>query len=583
MLRRSLSAATLVAAALFVVYAALAARDVAFGDGPELTAAAIANGVAHPPGYPLWIVLGHLASMLPVGSLPFRVNLTACLYHAVAAGFVFATAHLLTKRLLPALFAAIALALCSPIFVSWSLQAEVFSLNDAFAAAIVFLCVLWLQTPARWILLVLGALFGFGLSNHQSLVLLAPIVLWALWCNRGWLRTDPGALPIVAGSAAIAIVTFLLPYAHTVLASQALPAWHFGAARTPAELRDLILRRAYGGFNLVPRAADQGGTLWQRIAALAAADGWPLAASLFGAAAALAIGKRPQAAIAGLIVAFAFVAFSAVANVDVHDELLRAVFQRFGLLSLTALAPFAAFLAVRPAIAWAACALAIVWAIVSLPALSLRDQHGPRTLFANIFAALPPHAILMTAGDPVDQPPVYFQSIEGWRSDVTVVTYGLLDYAPYFDALHAKLNVPASVAMNYPPAVRRDLLAAANAGRPFFVTGERGIHAPGPRYAPEVLGVTSEMVRNDEPPDPAAVYRKQIALESAPGYGDVPAARWETNGFGSAVREYYAGGFFSTGLIAERLGDSLLARSWYEKARTYYEDPIIDAKLGPQR
>src|ERR1700751_6039753 len=48
------SAAAATGIAFFILYAALAARDVAFGDGPELTAAAITNGVAHPPGYPLW-------------------------------------------------------------------------------------------------------------------------------------------------------------------------------------------------------------------------------------------------------------------------------------------------------------------------------------------------------------------------------------------------------------------------------------------------------------------------------------------------------------------------------------------------
>ncbi|MBV8285081.1 MAG: DUF2723 domain-containing protein [Candidatus Eremiobacteraeota bacterium] len=575
----ALAGATAAGLISFVVFAALAARDVAFGDGPELTAAAITNGVAHPPGYPLWIVLGHLASLAPLGTLPFRVNLTACAYHAVTVGFVFASAYVLTRRLAAALFAALALAACSPIFVSWSLQAEVFSLDDAFAAAIVFVCILWLQAPARWIPPVLGALFGFGLSNHQSLVLLLPVALWAAYANRDWMRRDPRAPLLLASGAALALATFFLPYAHTLAASQA-HVWHFGTARTPGELRDLILRRAYGGFNLVARTPDQGGSMWQRLGALAVADGWPLAASIFGAIAAFAAGERRAATIAALLVAFPLVAFCAVANVDVHDELLRAVFTRFGLLSLTALAPFAAYLALRPVLGWACCALAVASAIVTLPPLSLRNEHGPRTLFADIFRALPRNAVLVTAGDPVDQPPQYFQSVEGMRTDVTIVTYGLLDYAPYVGALSTTLAVPAEVGMNYAPAVRRDVLIAANPGRPFFVAGERGIHAPGPRYRPEVLGVTSAMVLTNAPEQLVILYRRQTGLESAPGYGDVPAARWATNGMGAAVREYYAGGFFSTGLVAERLGDSLLARSWYEKARTYYDDPVIAAKIG---
>src|SRR5262249_42959719 len=92
------SAAAVTGIAFFILYAALAARDVAFGDGPELTAAAITNGVAHPPGYPLWIMLGHAAASLPAGSLPFRVNLTACAYHAVVVALVYLGGYALVRR-----------------------------------------------------------------------------------------------------------------------------------------------------------------------------------------------------------------------------------------------------------------------------------------------------------------------------------------------------------------------------------------------------------------------------------------------------------------------------------------------------
>lgn len=557
---------------------ALAARDVAFGDGPELTTAAVTNGVAHPPGYPLWIALGHAAASLPIGTLPFRVNLTACAYHAATVALVYLGAYALVRRHLAALFAAVVLGAGSPLFVTWSLQAEVFSLDDLFAAAIVLLCIRSTQRYERWIPLVLGALFGLGASNHQSLVLLLPVALWSAYCNRAALRDDRLSLPIVAGAIVIAIVGFCLPYLHTLTASQSLNAWHFGSARTLPELRDLITRRAYGGFNLVPRAADQGGSAATRIAAFALAQGWPLAIALVGTVVACAKAPRSVAGIALLVLLFPFVGFCALANVNVTDELLRSVFTRFGLLPLTAIAPFGAFVAAKRFAPYA-CALALVASAVALPGLSLRDEQGPRRLFTDVFAALPPHAILMTAGDPVDQPPQYFQTVEGWRPDVTVVTFGLLDYAPYVDALRASIRVPPAAAMPYAPVVRRDVLALANPGRSFFVTGERGIHAPGPRFRPNVLGVVSQLIPARQRVDAAAHFRAEVALETAPDYGDVPADARRTNGFGSAVREYYAGGFFATGLDAERLGSTPLARGWLEKARAYYPDPMIDAQL----
>jgi hypothetical protein len=567
-----------VSAGVFVLYLVLAARDVMFGDGPELIAAAIGNTVAHPPGYPLWIVLGHLASLLPIGTLPFRVNATASLYHALGAGIVYLTAFVFVRRHLPAVVAALLLAFDSPLYVSWSLQAEVFSLNDLFAAAIVFICALWTLQPHRWrLVIVVGALFGLGLSNHQSLILLAPLAAWPLYLSRAYIRADPQALPVIAASGVLLPVAFAVPYLHTLLVSQHLTGWHFGAAANLPELRDLIERRAYGGFNLVPRAEDQGGNPLERLIAVTSADGWPLAIMLLGAALS-ALQRRREAVLAALVVLFPLLAFCVLANIAVADPLLRATFQRFGLLSLTALAPFSAYLVARGA--WLGLTVTLAAALVTLPKLTLANEHGPRVLFDDIAKALPQHTILMTAGDPVDQPPVYFQRIEYWRPDVTVVTYGLLDLPAYVSALQETISVPAAAAMPYAPQARRDLLVYANRARPFYTSGERGIHAPGPQYHPVAYGVVSRMVENGTNTDLAQRYRTEAALESSPGYGEVPADRWLTNGFGRAVREYYAGGFFSTGYDAEQLGGRKAALFWYERARTYFNDPMIDARIN---
>ncbi len=563
---------------VFVVYVALAARDVMFGDGPELTAAAITNTVAHPPGYPLWIMLGHVVSLIPVGTLAFRVNLTACFYHALTVGLVYLSAFVLVRQQLAALVAALALALGSPLFVSWSLQAEVFSLNDFFAAAIVFVCLLWLSDPRRWrLVFVLALLFGLGLSNHQSLILLAPLPLWPLYRSRKEIRSDPRASLVLAASVIIAPLAFVLPYAHTLLVSQHLTRWHFGAARSLSELRDLIERRAYGGFNLVPRAEDQGGTAADRLVAMASADGWPLALMLLGAMM-VSFRRRCAAIVAALIVLFPLIAFCLMANIAVADPLLRATFQRFALLSLTALAPFSAYAVCG--FEGIAIVVVLAAALFTVPKLSLANAHGPSVLFNDIGRALPAHAILMTAGDPVDQPPVYFQNVEHWRPDVTVVTFGLLDLPDYVEQLQTELSVPAGVGMPYPPQTRRDLLVDANRQRPFYTTGERGIHAPGPRDHPVAEGVVSRMVDNASRIDAAQRYRVEAALQSAPGYGDVTAERWLSNGFGEAVREYYAGGFFSTGYDAELLGDKKTALYWYERARAYSNNPIIAARIN---
>src|SRR5207245_3622561 len=96
------------AGAIFVVNAAAvlyfltAAPDIIVGDSPELITAAATLGVAHPPGYPLFTILGHLFALVPFGAVPFRVNLFSVICDAVAVGVVYWTALRLTKSQLAA-------------------------------------------------------------------------------------------------------------------------------------------------------------------------------------------------------------------------------------------------------------------------------------------------------------------------------------------------------------------------------------------------------------------------------------------------------------------------------------------------
>jgi len=588
--RRIALVAAATSACAFVLYAALAARDVMFGDGPELTAAAVLDGVAHPPGYPLWVMLGHAASLLPLGTLPFRVNLTACAYHALAVGLIFASAFALVRRYAPALFAAALLAVASPLFVTWSLQAEVFSLNDLFAAAIVLLCLLWLDDAAHWRLaLPLAALFGLGLSNHQTLLLLAPLPLWAAWCGRDALPRGKRAIAGIGIAAGVFLAGFALPYLHALAASQHLRGWFLGAAPDLPRLIDLIDRRAYGFFNLVPGAADRGGSVVDHTRVLVATAGWPYAFVACGIAG-LAVRRQYRRLVFALLVVAALLAFCSVASIDVSQEMDRSVFERFGLLPLVALAPFSAcaiLLAeallrdprVRGVVTAAVAIAAIVVALVKLPSLSLADVHDARRLYTDIGRALPPHAILLTAGDAVDLPPLYFAAVEGWRPDVTLVTYGFLNSASYREWLGQTLVVPPISGADIAPQARRDVLVRANPGRPFYVTGERPAHAPGPFYYARVDGVVSQMIPNAQRVDVRRHYAVETALQLAPGYADVTSDPARSNGFVWEVREYYAGGFFSTGYDAERLRDFASARVWYQRAAAYSNDPLIRERL----
>src|SRR2546428_7482152 len=94
----------------FLLYLLTAGRDIVVGDTPELITAAVTLGVPHPPGYPLFTMLGHLFSLMPLGPIPFRLNLFAVTCDALTVGVVYFTAFRLTQSRLAAAVAALVLA-----------------------------------------------------------------------------------------------------------------------------------------------------------------------------------------------------------------------------------------------------------------------------------------------------------------------------------------------------------------------------------------------------------------------------------------------------------------------------------------
>src|SRR5262249_55620754 len=81
--------AVLVFAISLTVYCTTLAPTVVFVDSGELIVAARSLGVAHPPGFPLYVLLAHLATRLPFGSVAARVNFASALFAAFAIAALF--------------------------------------------------------------------------------------------------------------------------------------------------------------------------------------------------------------------------------------------------------------------------------------------------------------------------------------------------------------------------------------------------------------------------------------------------------------------------------------------------------------
>src|SRR5215475_852262 len=87
-LRRELLCAGAVFVIALLLYMLTLAPTVTLVDSGELILAAWGTGVAHPPGFPLWVMLAHLASLLPIGNVAVRINFSSALLAALACAMV---------------------------------------------------------------------------------------------------------------------------------------------------------------------------------------------------------------------------------------------------------------------------------------------------------------------------------------------------------------------------------------------------------------------------------------------------------------------------------------------------------------
>src|ERR1700753_2361491 len=97
--RSSYRAAMVVTLVTLVLYLATLAPSTAMWDTSEYIAAAYTLGLPHPPGNPLFVIVGRVFSILPIASsVAARINVLAALCSAISAGVWFLVAEQVVRR-----------------------------------------------------------------------------------------------------------------------------------------------------------------------------------------------------------------------------------------------------------------------------------------------------------------------------------------------------------------------------------------------------------------------------------------------------------------------------------------------------
>jgi hypothetical protein len=195
-LRPSYGAAAIAGLGVLALYVATLAPTTAMWDASEYITAAYTLGLPHPPGNPLFVLLGRVASLLPAGSVAYRINLLAAVCSALSAATWFlvterVVARWISRRSVRIAGASLAALIGATAFTVWNqsvVNEKVYTVSLAFFAAVSWLTVRWCDEPegrtADRFLVLIAYLIGLGYTNHPAGFLVGPAVAVAVLARR---------------------------------------------------------------------------------------------------------------------------------------------------------------------------------------------------------------------------------------------------------------------------------------------------------------------------------------------------------------------------------------------------------------
>lgn len=193
-----------------VLYVHTAAPTVLPADSGEFQLVAHVLGIAHPPGYPLYTMLGKLCTFIPWGDIAHRVNLFSAVTSALTLLTLSYTVRCITGSGMAGWIAAAMLGV-APTFWAQSTTANIRSLTALFTALQLHVLVAYAEKKHPRYLLAFALILGLGLTHHSSLLLLVPpYVAFLLFSHPALLRKPRVWLrPLLAFLLSLSVLLYL--------------------------------------------------------------------------------------------------------------------------------------------------------------------------------------------------------------------------------------------------------------------------------------------------------------------------------------------------------------------------------------
>ncbi|HEY5951009.1 MAG TPA: DUF2723 domain-containing protein [Kofleriaceae bacterium] len=442
------------------------------------------GGVAHPSGYPLYVLWLRAWSWLPVETPAHAAALATAILTAIEVLVLHAACRAWGARPAPAAIATL-LFVASPIVLRIQSTAEVFALNGVVVASVLWLSAANGPLRARRRVVALGLVAGLGLANHLTCVLVAPVGV--LGIVRG-LREDEGSKPATAALGLVGLCVGLLPYGYLLIAPDGPMSWR--AVHGLGDLARHFLRVDYGAGQLSGRggAPDPGPHLVALATSIGRAYLWgPALVGLGGLAYFAARGDRVESRPAWIVYAVAFllvgplfatrfnivprgIGLYTVQRMHVLPILMLAVPLAVTLDRLLARVPIPTLVKRSRLVAGTLLTCAFLAAIgLSLPSVSRAHSPAGERALENMLLTLPEQAVVIGTTDEFHFGIGYLQNALGERRDVVAIALPQLGLGGYRERIRQRLGFTIEKAVageKLSVKVAEKVLAT---GRPLFI------------------------------------------------------------------------------------------------------------------
>lgn len=184
------------------IYALTLSPTINSFDSAEFITGAYFLGIVHSPGYPLFLLIGHLATLVPIGQIPVRMNFLSAVFGALSVLMSFNINYRLSQSYKWSIGAALFLAF-SNLFWGLSTITTVYTLSSLFICLMFWQYMQFDENPSFFNLIFLSFLFGLSLTHHISAILLIP------WLGISILRK---LRSFKSSQICVALLVFILPF-----------------------------------------------------------------------------------------------------------------------------------------------------------------------------------------------------------------------------------------------------------------------------------------------------------------------------------------------------------------------------------